>query len=344
MSKFPVKLIEKELPKIIQRTQNLLKGSSLYSLLKGKSKEFESALETITKVGAKPSFKRNYEFPEIDANYGPVANTKDLVDQFSKDYKSIVEVPFRSNNKDIKIVSDYVNTGSNAIKEYLGSKQYHKMIKRANQALKKYGFPEISEKELRETFNTALDARKVLVGKQNLSNIEGQSAPGVVILNGVKKNKYTPFHELIHLAQQWGGLNKKGKGFTEGMAETGSNQNSVGMWNQYLINQIENRLPKSSNALFRDERNRLLDVRELQAEIQPLQIMMHQHGWQPKQMNHIINNKTSNEARGLHNIDAIKKLYQMFGSENMEFLLTNMLKKGGKIDDAPIRYKTNTLR
>ena len=39
------------------------------------------------------------------------------------------------------------------------------MIKRANQVLKEYGELEISEKELRETFNTALDARKVLVGK-----------------------------------------------------------------------------------------------------------------------------------------------------------------------------------
>lgn len=54
---------------------------------------------------------------------------------------------------------------------------------------------------------------------------------------------------------------------------------------------------------------------------------MHQQGWQPKQMRSDGIIKT----RGLLNNPQIKKLYNYFGDDNMVYLLTNILKNGGKL-------------
>lgn len=64
---------------------------------------------------------------------------------------------------------------------------------------------------------------------------------------------------------------------------------------------------------------------EMQAKIQPLQVMMHQQGWQPKQMKDIV------KSRNLFQDYDIKELYNYFGDDNMEYLLTNLLRRGGKL-------------
>lgn len=229
-------------------------------------------------------------------------------------------IPQRSKNKSIDIVANDIQSSKNTIKNYLQSKEYRKKIKAANKELEKAELPTISHKGVVQTANDNLDIVKSYGGEMIDEGDKGIAAIGNIGISESSGDSYTVLHELIHSSQQYGTPKKK---FAD-LDDIYSQQNRVINYNANIINDRPHKRLRTSG-YSKDGLKYYIDPQEMQAKIQPLQIMMWQNGWQPSQMSNII------ETRGLDKNGQIKRLYKTFGEKNMEYFLKNMLKSGGKI-------------
>lgn len=241
------------------------------------------------------------------------------------------QIPMRSKNEIIDVIS----------KEFSGIKGNYKDFVQ-NFKRKQYRKAGIDEKYIQDIEDTLDQSVYYVSPIKEKPGLGGSTTDGSIVFKPrwypedyVGANSRTVAHEFNHLTNQHGTI--KGD-FVDQCLYPGTTQNKIYNHNQNIIDKYKDRIKEvisidvdiaPTEALKEGERKYaeyFTNPKEVSSNIVPLQMVMHEQGWQPKQMLHII------KSRGfLKNNTQLQDLFHFFGEDGVADLLTNILKNGGKI-------------
>ena len=234
-----------------------------------------------------------------------------------------VSVPMRSKDPVIDLVAKEMLDSKKDMKNYLQSKFYRKLLKKKNVA---ETYIQDVEDNLDTNYNYIIDNPN--------KNFNGQAWFSRVILNKAGNPKTSTYlHELTHQSSQFGTpkLNYVNS-FSYPYYKQGLTKNI----NSLLINKYKGKISdylKHQNYTD-DEISYLLEDEEFQANFRPIQMIMEENKWQPKQVYRLLEDRKLIDKLGADRPDLIKAV----GPDGLADILKNMLKKGGKI------YSNNIIR
>lgn len=236
--------------------------------------------------------------------------------------KGSVSIPLRSKNPDIDLVAKEMLDSRNDMKNFIQSKFYRKLLRKNR----------INEKEAIQGSEDALDIASNYVSHNPTISSYGTSNSGYVVLNGANPaDTRTYLHELTHESAQLGTPKRL---FVDYSDISGSLQNNIYQLNQNLFNKVAakekiNKAFPYTNPEYVRWKEYFSNPVELQANLRPVQMLMVERGWQPKQVYRLLESRSlldkMNDGLGTDT------LIRALGEKGLAKVLANMLKKGGKI-------------
>lgn len=221
-------------------------------------------------------------------------------------------VPLRSKIMEVDYIAKLFTSMRGNMKDYYQSKYYRtklrNLLKEAN----------LSDKSIEGNYIRSLqdnlNAINSHIGSFKDKDVAGVSNIGNINLN-IYSNSYAAAHEYTHAANQFGSYIPKINKFYGNRL-----QQIIKNHNQDIINS----LPLSKNNLTPYEQY-VIDPSEIQANLQPIQMMMQKIGWNAKQAVRMLKNRRFLMDSGL------RAYYDLYGEEGFATLLDKIMKKGGKL-------------
>lgn len=242
---------------------------------------------------------------------------------------NIVSVPQMSKDLDIKPFSEEFLDAKRNMKNFVQSKFYNKLLKRAH----------VPRKDIIQGAEEAMDSSNFYLVDRVGSDISGTAHPGTVTVSYRFLKDPSPnnlLHELTHEAFQLG--TPKHKFFDASFTNSAQgkllqrNRPLFGYYRKDLRKALEDMLVKNNSGRpLTSEQidwvNYFLKDEELQANLRPLQMLMVERGWQPNQMYRLIKDRNIPLSEGTRTIvDALNK-------NGLADIMSNMLKNGGKLNE-----------
>lgn len=264
-------------------------------------------------INLQPHLEFNKKFPKGNLFTG------ETIEKFIKDNLNPehVRIPLRSKNPAVDVISKEMLQSRNDIKNLIQSKFYRRLLRKKG----------INEKDYIQSIENNLDELQnyVLVTPKE-KYIYGWAGPEHTVLNpysGEGAKGFTYLHEATHGSSQFGTKKNLHKDWEFSPTSV---QSQVRANNDKLMSKYEQKL--SQYALMHGMNPEYFkELSEIQANIRPIQMIMVENGWQPKQMSRLI------KSYGINNqIEEYgKELVKALGKDGLADVLANMLKKGGKI-------------
>lgn len=248
----------------------------------------------------------------------------EVLDMFKNKGRTIeTTIPKRSKvSQEYNDFTKQINELRGGLKDYFQSKAYRKKLRdilfNNSNDRKQEG------KYINDILNT-LDGVAINIGHSN-KNLGGTASFGTVYLNKNSTfdgNPFTLLHELIHASKQYGNYNIKGKYLD---AHNSDIANRVMDYNDMIGDNLFSSVNLSAATPAQQKYIKYLtNGRELSANFNPIQALIEKNGWSPKQAVRLI------KERNYLGNTTIKNYYNVFGEKNVERLIQNVLKNGGKL-------------